>query len=118
MAGAKSRSKHSQELCKAYRVENRCAKNKARKLKRHLKKYPNDAVAAAALKAGPGVTRKTPNNPKWLHMDKYFAQLMRSFGYKGDVLMKLKPVFSKAFDAEHNKLDAGKIEAVWKESRL
>lgn len=42
----------------AYAAKGSAAKNAARKLARHLKKYPNDAQAAAALKAGVNSIRK------------------------------------------------------------
>jgi hypothetical protein len=35
--------------CKAYKLSNRREKNKSRKLSKHLKKFPDDKVAIAAL---------------------------------------------------------------------
>lgn len=44
----------------AYKSEARFSKNKKAKLERHLKKYPDDAQAQAALKKVPEYSRKKP----------------------------------------------------------
>lgn len=49
-----------------YKNEGRFAKNKKRKLERHLKKHPNDAVAKKVLeKGGFEYNRPVPKVRKW-----------------------------------------------------
>jgi len=48
------------ERYSAYRFERRYAKNKARKLERHLKQFPSDGQAQAALKDIVTYSRKKP----------------------------------------------------------
>ena len=54
----------------AYTAKGSAIKNAKRKLERHLKKHPNDAQGAAALKAGVNATRK-PSGVRlgWLQED-------------------------------------------------
>lgn len=91
MASAKTRSKHSQALCKQYQSENRYAKNKVRKIARHLKKQPNDKAAQAALKAAatakPTRGHSAGENSKWSREWKEFAHLNRLLGHKDNVLL-------------------------------
>jgi len=65
-----------------YKTENRFARNKLRKLKKHMKQFPNDTIAAAVLaageKAGFSYRRKTPIAPIWSKSDKAMLQLMHS----------------------------------------
>lgn len=90
MASAKTRSKHSQALCTQYKNENRYAKNKVKKIARHLKKQPNDKAAQAALKAAASAkpTRgvSAGANSKWSREWKDFAHLRRLLGYTENVL--------------------------------
>lgn len=48
----------------AYKSNNSFGKNKVRKLQTHLKKHPEDAVAAATLSA---VSRSIATSPRWGH---------------------------------------------------
>lgn len=60
---AKLKGNHASKKAQAvaYKALNRAGKNKQRKLERHLKKFPNDAVAAAAVKTARDHTgRKAP----------------------------------------------------------
>lgn len=57
----------------AYKATDRCAKNKLRKMERHLAAHPNDEQSA---KAKPGShTRKAPNNKGGWVTGKVFADL-------------------------------------------
>jgi hypothetical protein len=49
--GGKKNRKHgrNKKWCERYRAENRRAKNKAKRLARHLKHHPNDRQAARAV---------------------------------------------------------------------
>jgi hypothetical protein len=50
-SGKKNR-KHgrNKEFCKRYKAENRRHKNKIKKLKKHIKKFPNEKNAVRVLK--------------------------------------------------------------------
>ena len=83
----KSTSKAQQARAQAYKTNNTCAKNRKRKLERHLKKYPNDVTASVALKKGPGYRRKKPNNSKlWTRQKKEYAHLLKTLGYNGNMI--------------------------------
>lgn len=58
MAGAKAKGGkkgrkigRNAKYCERYRIEGREIKNKRRRLRRHLKRYPDDAQAMRALEA-------------------------------------------------------------------
>lgn len=61
---AKLKGKHVSKKAQAtaYKALDKASVNKTRKLKKHLKKHPNDAQGAEALRSGVGRTRKTPTN--------------------------------------------------------
>lgn len=50
---AKKTSASAKAQLAAYKSDNRFVKNKIAKLERHLKNYPNDEIAQAALKSAP-----------------------------------------------------------------
>lgn len=70
-----------------YRSSNTYARNKQRKLERHLKSFPEDSVAKkcleSGLKGGFSWKRRTPQTKQWSKPDKYQAQLWTSLGYSG-----------------------------------
>lgn len=61
---AKLKGSHASKKAQAtaYQALNKAAVNKTRKLKKHLKKHPNDVQGATALSKGVGRTRKNPTN--------------------------------------------------------
>jgi hypothetical protein len=65
-----------------YKNENRFARNKLRKLTRHMKQFPNDKVTAAVLETGIKhgfvYKRKEPIAPCWSKSDKAMLGLMHS----------------------------------------
>ena len=91
-------SKSGKGTYAAYRSGGHYAKNKLKKMERHLKKYPNDKIAEkcleTGLKTGFAYKRKTPNTPTWSHTDKHHAEVWASLGHNGnkylDYLKKLK----------------------------
>lgn len=58
MAGKKKSYKGKKQYA-AYKNEDRAAKNRAARLKRHLRKHPNDAQTAKSAKR-PGVYKNKP----------------------------------------------------------
>jgi hypothetical protein len=86
MASFKTRSKGSKALCVQYKAQNRYGINKELKLKRHLKKYPNDTVAQAALKTArkdtPVRQNITSGEHHWTKQWKDFAHTLRLVGVK------------------------------------
>ena len=58
---SKSRSKHQGTKYAQYKTEQRWSKNRRRKLERHLRQFPEDAQAKAALN-NIKYRRKTPNS--------------------------------------------------------
>lgn len=91
-------SKSGKGTYAAYRNGGHYAKNKLKKLERHLKKYPDDKIAQACLdtglKVGFAYKRKTTNTPFWSHTDKHHAEVWASLGHHGqkylDYVKKLK----------------------------
>jgi hypothetical protein len=73
MAKAKRGGAADKNAYSAYKATDRCAKNKARKMKIHLASHPADEVAASA-KPG-GHTRKAPNNKGGWITGRVFASL-------------------------------------------
>lgn len=84
MAKSKSKSQSKKNQHTAYKAEGRWAKNKKRKIERHLKQFPNDEVAQRALgNIGSTPKRKTPNNKMWLPSQRTLAQIYASMGING-----------------------------------
>jgi len=54
MAGGQRKYGNKKQGAKIYLAENRKARNKKRKITRHLKQQPNDDVARGALHGGVG----------------------------------------------------------------
>lgn len=78
-----------------YKNENRFAKNKRRKLEKHVKLYPDDLKAKKVLeegiKEGFSYKRKTPKSSVWSKSDKHIVQLMHSVdGTTGKQFLDLK----------------------------
>lgn len=67
-------------------------RNKVKALNRHLKRFPDDKQAIAALEAlkkkGTITPRKAPLRPIWKDSTVYLAQLAAQAGYKGNVVLK------------------------------
>jgi len=57
-------SKALQTRYDAYKLSNRRAANKARKIAKHVKKHPNDAMAAQAINAAKGAKFRSKPNKK------------------------------------------------------
>lgn len=91
MASAKSRSKTEKERCKRYQAQNLREKNRAKKLARHIKKFPNDAIAIAASKVSPS-PKKAPRSQVWSKTDIRFASLYKKFGRSGKEFLADKEV--------------------------
>lgn len=83
--GKKVTGKNTQ---KAYKIENRVVKNRTRKLERHVKRFPEDAQAAAALKKGLTNRRKAPKNSVWTNQTKELAHLVRLVGGNGHTVIQ------------------------------
>ena len=84
---AKSRSKHSMDLCKSYKANNTRDKNKMRKIRKHLKAHPNDVIATNSLKNGGAVSpKKPPNSKKWSAATKSFAHMLRKYTGTGRLI--------------------------------
>ena len=67
---AKKRSYKGKKQFPQYKSENRFAKNKEKKLKRHLAKHPDDAVAKKCLdKGGFEYSRKNPMVRRWSNLE-------------------------------------------------
>lgn len=83
----KTTSKHQKDLYKSYQVNDVFAKNRLAKLKRRVKKFPNDIAAATLLrKAENGnikYRRKKSHNKIWSSHTKLFAQQLASHGNNG-----------------------------------
>jgi hypothetical protein len=75
---AKGSNKQVQGKYASYKTSGTCAKNKARKIAKHLKAQPNDKQAELALLNGAGHIRKAPNTTQWTSPKKEFAQLLAS----------------------------------------
>ena len=83
----KTSSKHKKDMYKRYRDTDTQAKNRLAKLKRRVKKFPNDQAAATLLRKAEanGLTyrRKKPRNSIWSSETKRFAQQLASAGING-----------------------------------
>ena len=75
---AKGSNKQIQGKYASYKTSGTCAKNKARKIAKHLKAQPNDKQAELALLNGAGHIRKAPNTRQWTSPKKEFTQLVSS----------------------------------------
>ncbi len=89
MAAKKKRRPANDRSLKLYKGENRWLKNKARKIEKHLEKYPNDLQSLKVMKAidegkGPVYSRnKGPKGHTWSPGEMWFAQVKGSI--KGKV---------------------------------
>ena len=70
----------------------RYTKNRIRRLERHLKKFPNDAVAKEATK-NIKYRRDKPKAFKkvWTPGKKWYAQVLRQLGLNGNIALQAKP---------------------------
>jgi hypothetical protein len=75
---AKGSNKQVQGKYASYKTMGTCARNKARKIAKHLKAQPNDKQAELALLNKAGHIRKAPNTTQWTSPKKEFAQLIAS----------------------------------------
>ncbi|PNX45994.1 MAG: hypothetical protein BV459_07335 [Thermoplasmata archaeon M11B2D] len=72
-ASAAKKNRHN-----VYKTANVASKNKAKKLKRHLKQNPNDAVAKSALDNPKPYAKKKPKTHKWTApLSAFFAEYAR-----------------------------------------
>lgn len=86
---AKKQSASDKAQYATYQSAGVYAKNKAAKIARHIKRFPNDVNAAAAVKAISSTpTRKTPSNTVWSTDTRRMAQLLRSFGMNGNLALR------------------------------
>jgi len=89
MANKKGTSASQKAQYQSYKAEQRWKKNRILKLQRHVKRYPQDQQAKAALaRAEDGdmvYRRKRPLSHKkvWTATARYEAQLLRQAGSKG-----------------------------------
>lgn len=74
-----------------YKSQNRAAKNRELKLKRHLKKFPDDEQAQEALKVQRGVRRDKPKSKVWSAPLKRYAQQLAFVGMNGHIAIEKKP---------------------------
>lgn len=80
MAKGKVSSKSEKDRYTRYKTSGLFAKNKARKIARHAKKHPNDAVALKALARGNfSYSRKTPKSSQWSKSEKTLVTLIGSY---------------------------------------
>lgn len=76
----------------SYKTGGAYAKNKKAKIERHLRKFPNDEAAKAALKAiRPTPPRKAPENTVWCRNTKELSQMYRMVGESGKMALMEKP---------------------------
>lgn len=88
----KSTSAHKKAKYKEYEVGGTFKKNRQAKLERHLKKFPDDEQAKAALKRNLEYRRKKPKNCKtWSKPAKEYARLLASVGQNGNLAVQKKP---------------------------
>lgn len=92
--GKKVSSKSQQGNYTVYKNSETWKKNRKAKIERHLKKYPNDACAQAALKAPMKYGRKKPKAFKkvWNKQSRWYAQILSELGYNGMIAIEKKPV--------------------------
>lgn len=107
--GKKSTSKHQKDLYTAYKNNGTYAKNRLIRLKRHVKKFPDDVKAAATLKHieknGVQYRRKRPHNSVWTGATRATAQLFASLGTNGNYALHPEQL---AADIEKNYREAMK----------
>ena len=90
---AKRKGQHNsdKEQYGAYKAQARYSKNKRAKLERHLKKYPEDAQAAEALKnVSPEPRRKTPKTYMWSKTQIKQAEMLARVGLNGNAVLNKK----------------------------
>ncbi len=85
MAQEKGRNNSKKNQYSAYQSQGRYAKNKQRKLERHLKFYPNDSQAREALNNIQSYRRKAPINKIWSKEQKKAAYDYRKAGLNGNI---------------------------------
>lgn len=85
MAQEKGRNSSKKNQHSVYQSQGRYAKNKQRKLERHLKYYPNDSQAKEALNNIQSYRRKAPINKIWSKEKKKAAYQYRKAGLNGNI---------------------------------
>ena len=71
-----------------YQNDGTWTKNKRAKIERHLKKYPNDTQAKAALKEiGDNRKRSTPKTDMWSPTKRYYAEIFAKVGMNGHLAL-------------------------------
>ena len=105
MASGKTRGKGYKALCVKYKNQNSFGINKEAKIKRHLKKYPEDGVAALAVKTARKDTPTRQNigssGRHWSKQWKGFAHMLRLVGVVNaghEVLTKYKRLERTVYD--------------------
>jgi len=99
--GNKSVSRKNQYA--AYKTNGSYKKNRVAKLERHLKKYPDDAQAAAALKNVSETPRRTGSHDKlWSKNQIEVAQMFSKVGINGNHALGGK-ASEKVGDEEHKR---------------
>lgn len=101
MAKGKSSSAAKKAQYQTYKTQNRWAKNKQAQIQRHLKKYPNDVQAQAALKNISGPKRKTPTSRVWSASARATAEMYSKVGINGIHALNNHRLSQKVGDGEH-----------------
>ena len=86
----KTSSKHQKELYQSYKSNGNYTKNRIARLKRHLKKYPEDTQAQKALNGDISYRRKRPVSwtKTWSPINRELAQSFRKAGLNGNLALK------------------------------
>lgn len=112
-ARSQSRKNHYAQ----YKSKGTYASNKQAKLKRHLRKFPNDETAKKALaEISSTPKRGTPKGKMWSAKTRYIAQLFASVGINGLHSLNNAKV-SARIDDEHLRFDAQHKEGLMKRDK-
>lgn len=96
----------------AYKAANRYAVNKRTKLERHMKNFPNDEVAQAALAALSSTSppkRGTPKSRVWSAAARDLAQMFALVGINGHHALENPKISARIDDGEHKRFDGGPL---------
>ena len=113
MPQKKSKSQSRKNQYARYKSDNRYAKNKRAKLERHLKKFPDDEQAKAAIAKIDGPKRKTPNSEMWSSQKREVARLFKKAGINGHHALENDKI-SARIDEEHLRFNAEYKEELMK----
>lgn len=92
-----------------YKAQNRCEKNKARKMKRHAANHPNDAQVVVAIRNGSGKPVDFPHKPVVEAKEReVFDQPVKVDFRKADRLFRVVAQGSVEIERSPNRKDAQK----------